>query len=206
MLLNFKGLVKKYNLKITGIIQVGASTGQEVEEYERLGITNLILIEPCTNAFTELYNKYGSKYILFNLALADYDGEAEMFVSEINGGQSNSLLKPALHEKYYPEIVFDQREFVSVRKLDSIYYIEDRYNMLVMDCQGAELKILQGAKKSLAHFDAIYTELNFQELYEGCGLASEIDEYLKEFGFTRVETGKVIKNSWSDGLYIKSKV
>ncbi len=50
------------------------------------------------------------------------------------------------------------------------------------------------------------SEVNLEELYEGCCLIDELDEYLKSFGFERKITklwddGAV---GWGDALYIKN--
>lgn len=200
MLLDLKQLIKTYNLKITGVIHIGANTGQEVPLYEQLGIRDIILIEPCTEAFTELYNQYSGKHIIHNVAISDFDGETEMFITDQHTGQSNSLLKPALHEQYYPEIVFDKKETVCVRKLDSIYYLEDRFNCMVIDVQGAELSVLRGAENSLKHINYLLAEVNKEELYEGCTMVADLDNHLSEF--IRVKT-KWIRKGWGEALYIR---
>jgi hypothetical protein len=44
--LDLEELVQKYQLKIKGLIHIGAHYGQEYEIYQKLGITNLIFFEP----------------------------------------------------------------------------------------------------------------------------------------------------------------
>ena len=72
-----------------------------------------------------------------------------------------------------------------------------------MDIQGAELLALKGSTKILDKIDIINTELNFDELYEGCALAHEIDKFLKFYNFHRVETDLRFHHTWGDGLYVK---
>lgn len=200
MLIKLEKLIKRHRLSIKGILHIGASTGQEIPLYERLNIKNLVLFEPCTDAFTELYNNYGGKYPLYNIALSDYEGESEMFTTQVNGGQSNSLLRPTLHEKYYPDIVFDQKETVAVRKLDSLSFDRTLYNTIVIDVQGAELPALKGGLDTLKHIDYIISEVNKESLYENCTLVEELDLFL--INFRRVET-KWTRNGWGDALYIR---
>jgi hypothetical protein len=116
-----------------------------------------------------------------------------------NLGMSNSLLKPKKHLEYYPSIAFEETEVVLVNRLDD-FKITD-CNLLVMDVQGAELLVLKGATETLKYIDYIYTEVNIQEMYEGCALMGDLDNYLKDF--TRVETKLTRKRSWGDALYIK---
>jgi hypothetical protein len=54
--------------------------------------------------------------------------------------------------------------------------------------------------------DFIVSEVNIEELYEGCCLIDDLDSYLLNFDFKRVKTilwdnGSV---GWGDALYIKN--
>ena len=64
---------------------------------------------------------------------------------------------------------------------------------------------LKGMGQLLNHFSACYLEVNKLELYKGCGLVPDIDQFLSGFGFTRVKT-KWTKNGWGEALYIKKQV
>jgi FkbM family methyltransferase len=202
MLLNLHDLIEKYNLKITGVIQAGAHEGQEVFWFKNNGITKGHFFEPC-----EIYWKLAAEvsttkdvsFHSYHVGLSDHNGYETMNVSVWNLGMSNSLLKPKKHLEYYPSIAFEETEVVLVNRLDD-FKITD-CNLLVMDVQGAELLVLKGATETLKHIDYIYTEVNIQEMYEGCALMGDLDNYLKDF--TRVETKLTRKRSWGDALYIK---
>jgi hypothetical protein len=113
---------------------------------------------------------------------------------------------PQKHLEYYPEIVVTEKIKVPTRTLDAFFDDEkislDEYNFLNMDIQGAELLTLKGSVKSLKHFDYIYTELNTDYLFEGCCLASEMDEFLDRHGFKRVAT-RMTDDNWGDALYVR---
>ena len=51
MLISFKDLVKKYDLKIRGIIHIGGHHGEELEDYIDEGIQNILLFEPLSDCF-----------------------------------------------------------------------------------------------------------------------------------------------------------
>ena len=40
--------------------------------------------------------------------------------------------------------------------------------------------------KYIQYVQFIYTEVNTEKVYKDCGLLSEIDEFLKKKGFTRI--------------------
>lgn len=203
MLLNFKEIVRKHQLQITGIIQCGAHFGEETPEYGALGIKNIVLIEPCGPAFKTLKNKFSPHHHikLYNVACGSYNGEAVMHVETANKGQSNSLLEPVNHLNHYPDIKFTSSEMVKVVTLDSLQLFF-KYNMLVMDVQGAEGHVLRGAAKTLETIDYVYTEVNKDDanLYKGATGISELDLLLKDF--SRVETSWT-GQGWGDALYIR---
>jgi len=201
MLIDFKKSARKHLLNIRGVIVIGAHTAEEHDTYLQLGIHNLIYIEPCEKAFSELHNRFwkeADRITLIKAACADYSGTATMFVESANTGMSNSLLQPKKHLDYYPNIKFTDTEEVNVIKLDDIPFDRGKYNLLVMDCQGAEGLILKGAINTLKNIDYIYTEINTAEIYEGCAQLDEIDRLLSDF--VRVET-KLTNAEWGDALY-----
>ena len=54
--------------------------------------------------------------------------------------------------------------------------------------------------------DYIYSEVNKAELYEGCAQMNELDNFLGEYGFKRVETyWPETWDNWGDAFYIKEK-
>jgi hypothetical protein len=73
-----------------------------------------------------------------------------------------------------------------------------------MDIQGAELLALQGAVETLQSIDAINTEINYEELYEGCALVHQLDDFLAHQGFTRVATVTPYHPSWGDAFYVRN--
>lgn len=197
-------LVSKYNLEIKGVIHIGAHYGQEYEEYERFGITDLLFFEPVKKNYDGLIKNLpkSNRIKTFNLALGNETGEKDMFIEQANFGQSNSLLEPKEHLKQYPSIKFTDKETVKIDKLDNIQYDRTLYNMINIDVQGFELEVFKGAKESLKHIEIIYSEINLVEMYKGCVLVHELDNFLKQFGFYRILTDTHYKN-WGDALYLK---
>ncbi len=63
---------------------------------------------------------------------------------------------------------------------------------------------LKGAIKSIQHAKALYLEVNEKELYKGCGLMPEIDEFLSQYNFKRVLT-HMTHHGWGDALYVLDK-
>jgi hypothetical protein len=76
------------------------------------------------------------------------------------------------------------------------------YNFWNLDIQGSELHVLRGSQELLINCDAIYTEVNKDNVYKECGLVTELDDLLAKYGFTRVETIWT-SSQWGDALYLK---
>lgn len=204
MLMNLHGLINKFNLTINGVIHIGAHIGSEYCIYTEAQIKNMMFFEPLLHTFEKLKNNVGKEVILYNLALGNKVGKETMYVEYDNNSQSSSILEPHLHKEQYPSIVFNDQIEVSIDKLDNIQYDKDKYNFINIDVQGYELEVFKGAIESLKPIDYIMAEVNREELYRECVLVKELDDYLLQFGFKRVET-TWDGGTWGDAFYIKSK-
>jgi len=106
--------------------------------------------------------------------------------------------------EHHPDVSFDGTEEVEVSILDD-YDLGDA-NFINMDVQGYELEVLRGGKETLNNVDYVYCEVNRGEMYENNAMIDDIDEYLGEYGFERVETyWPETWYKWGDALYIKKK-
>ena len=206
MVLDLEQLQEKYALDIRGIIHIGAHHGLEYSTYERMGITNLLFFEPIPECFEVL--KENVKGIVINKALGNYNGKATMHIAS-NDGISSSLLEPLYHSVQYPDILFDKTIEVEVARLVDVNafslnfsLFSGDFNFINIDVQGYELEVFRGAAEVLYGIDYIMTEVNRRELYKNCVQVTELDNFLGEFGFERVET-LWSGNTWGDAFYIK---
>ncbi len=191
---------------ITGIIHVGAFAGEELNEYRSLGLTNTIMFEPQPNLYALTKSKCIEQEKIHNIALGSEKSQKKMYVSWRQGGiphgagASSSLLRPKSHIQEHPEVTFPYEIEVTVDLLDDYY--ESGYNFLNIDVQGYELEVLKGSMNSLPKIDAMVLEVNRDEMYEGCPMVEDLDNFLTEFNFKRVATHWQSK-SWGDAVYIK---
>lgn len=199
MLLDFKPIVEKMGIKINGVVQIGAHRAQEYDTYKEMGIVNLVFVEPCKTAFGFLKENFSDKAILFNCALADFEGEAVMNTEHDNDGMSNSLLAPKEHLLQHPNIKFTDSELVAVKTLDQLPFQRENYNCLIIDVQGAEGLVIKGGLETIKHIDIIYTEVNYRETYEGCMLLPELTELLNDFKLVH----QVKVGCWGDAIFCR---
>ena len=64
----------------------------------------------------------------------------------------------------------------------------ENVDMLWVDVQGAEKFVFDGMGEKFKSVKIINTEVNVQKLYNGAILADELDEYMKNLGFTNLIT------------------
>jgi FkbM family methyltransferase len=203
MLLDLIKLKEKYDLKINGVLHIGAHFGQEYTTYEKLGIKNTMFFEPLPHTFEKLKSNIGDKAILVNTALGNMIGKIEMNVETANQGQSSSILEPIIHLQQYPHIKFNNKVTVDITKLDVFIEEKDKFNMINIDVQGYELEVFKGGSEFLKDIDYVMTEVNRDEVYKGCPRVEELDSYLGTYGFKRVET-TWDGGTWGDAFYIKN--
>lgn len=206
MIIEINEIIKKYNMNISGVIHIGAHYGEEIPNYVKVGIKNIILFEPLEENFKVL-KKNISPYSNLNIkkyqvALGNENTSITMNLSS-NNLESSSILKPKQHLNLYPDITFDRTEEVELQKLDD--YNCKNYNFINMDVQGYELEVLKGAKDTLNHIDYVYCEVNRDEIYEGNAYIEDIDKYLSKYNMRRVETSWWYDSDWGDALYIRNK-
>ena len=202
MLLSFKDLVKKYDMRISGIIHIGAHYGEEVQDYIDEGVQDMLLFEPLSENFSILeqnVKNLNGNIEGYQVALGSKPGKATMYISD-NDKQSSSILKPKIHLTHHPHVKFPSKEEVDVELLDD--YDSKDYNFINMDVQGYELEVLKGGTKTLEHVDYVYCEVNRDEVYENNAYVEELDEFLNGYNMQRVETsweGEI----WGDALYVR---
>lgn len=198
-------VLHRFGLPPKGAIHVGAHEGQEAEAYHRLGFADILLVEVDPDIFQRLQARHAATpgVALVNAAACERDGAVTFH--RTSSDASGSILKLGRHRDIYPEI--EQRDSLEVpaRRLDTIAAAHpcglDGFNYLCMDIQGAELLALRGAEQLLCRLGCLRLEVNWEELYEGCGLVGDIDAFLKDRGFERVQTWRV-HTTWGEAVYV----
>ncbi len=209
MLIDFPQLFARHHIKADSALHLGANTGQEAEVYSRLGIKRVIWVEALPDIHQQLCENIkrfpGQAAVL--ACIGDRDGDKVTFHRASNGSQSSSFLEFGTHAKSYPDTVFTETIEMETVRVDSLMnaWFPDHLMMgrwfLNIDLQGAELLALRGMGNLLWHIEHVYTEVNTEEVYKGCPLVGEIDDYLRAFGFHPRETKMMGNAGWGDKLY-----
>jgi len=206
-MIDFNTLWPKYGIKPNSVLHLGANEGQEAEVYHKFGVSHVVWVEAIPEVFEKLtknVEKYGHSCML--LCVGDDEGKEVVFNVSNNEAQSSSYLELGHHKIIHPTVSY-QRHFPTViRRIDSVFHPDSFKEgdwFLNADLQGAELQAFKGMGDMIKDFKWIYTEVNKKETYEGCAMIEEVDEYLAQFGFVRIETGPWVADTWTDALYVK---
>ena len=144
-----------------------------------------ITIFECSKRYAEALTKKFLKELrvtIIEKAVSDKSGSVDFFETNLPG--SGSVLNVGeLAEKIYG---MKQAEKFSVEAITLDEALKDiDIDILQIDVQGAELKVLEGASGALTRTKAIFTEISvLSDLYDGGVVFSELDDKLKNNGFT----------------------
>lgn len=203
MLIDLDYLVSKYNINITGVLHIGAHMCEEMDKYIQYVTKDKVLWVEGNPSLVHLMKEKDPDLVIYHAIISDKVEDVTMYIT--NNGQSSSILELEQHKIDYPHIVVVDEihsKSTTIEKLYNDYDIpHDFANFLNMDIQGAELLALVGMGDILHNFKYLYLEINMAEMYKNCALVTQIDDYLKPLGFTRVETSSV--GNWGDAFYIR---
>lgn len=203
MLIPFSKLVRDYKLNVRGILHVGAHLCEEEGAYAAEGVKDVIWLDANETLVTR--QRQQGKNIHHILA-ADKDG-VEVDFHLANNGQSSSMLELGVHKTYHPQVVYTSSVKMKTKRIDTLAkenkWTMQKYNFVNLDVQGADLLALKGMDSLLHGFDAVYVEVNTDQVYIGCAQLPEMDAFLAQHGFTRKET-MMTDNKWGDAFYLRT--
>jgi FkbM family methyltransferase len=206
MLIPYHTLIKLFNIKVSGILHVGAHKCEELKDYLNSGVQsdNIYWVEGQESLVNNMKNK-GIKNIYH--ALVDNEDDKEVVFNISNNGQSSSILEFGSHSIHHPQVHYISSHKQKTIRLDTLIEKNNipinTLNFLNLDIQGVELRALKSMEKYLEYVNYIYTEVNTEEVYKECATISDIDSYLKTFGFERCNAKIHKQFGWGDAFYIK---
>ena len=192
------------NIHITGVFHIGAHECEELDYYTQIGLTpkDILWIDAIPSKIIKATNRgIPNVYIA---VITDKDDEEVLF-NISNNVQSSSIFDFGTHSQEHPEVRYISKIKQTSTTIDTFFERNNidasKYNFWNFDIQGAEFIALKGAIQCIKYAKAIYLEVNEKELYSGCGLISEIDDFLSQYKFKRVLTEMTV-HGWGDALYI----
>ncbi len=197
---------KKYALKVTGTIHVGAHLVQERFFYQKNNFEPVLWVEamPEIAKSSEAILSQFDKQKILNAVLWSANNVELTFHHTSGEGASSSAFDLFIHKAVHPNVEVVDIFKVTTTTLDSIVPEDFPANLLIMDTQGSELEILKGGKNSLNKIDYIVSELSIKQLYKNAPKLDQIQNFLQQHGFTLVAAEINRTVGWGDGLFIRT--
>jgi FkbM family methyltransferase len=180
--------VDSFLKEVCGVIHVGASIGQEREQYASLGL-NVVWVEPIPAVFEVLRSNISGfpNQIAYCRLLAAEHGTEYTFHIASNGGKSSSIFDLGECKKIWSYVHYTDDVTMTATTLTQMIENEQidvsKYEALVLDTQGSELLVLQGAIPVLERLRYVKAEVaNFEAYAGGCQLA-ELTDFMRQHGF-----------------------
>jgi FkbM family methyltransferase len=182
-----KSKIRPYLPNNPVIIDCGAHDGTDSILLSKVLQGTVHAFEPVPSIFTRLVQNT-SRYQIqcYQTALSATNGTATFFLSSGTSDASSSLLKPKEHLIDHPTVTFEDHLTVQTSTLDhwAAQYGIASVDLLWLDMQGAELKMLAASKTILPTVKVIHSEVSTKETYEGTCTYNQLADFLKSHGFT----------------------
>ena len=202
------------DITFSGVIHVGACRAEELKDHVEFGAKKIIWIEANPDVYGEMQiNLIGSDVENYTFCVACTDSDdKEIQFNLIYGPDANFMVgnkgcSSALEPVGRFESWFKEKIIVNTITLDTLirrnkFNFED-FELLEMDVQGGELKVLMGAKEVLKNIKYIYSEVTFFDPdYKDSPLFDDINNFLENNGFEHLKTIMQAPN-WGDALFVR---
>jgi FkbM family methyltransferase len=197
-----KAVLKKYLPHNPVIIDCGSHDGSDSIELAKLFTgASIHSFEPVNELYNRLVKNTNTyeNITCYSIALADKNGSMNFYISEGGSDASSSLLEPKEHLNDHPDTYFSKKVDVVTKTLDT-WAIENAIegiDMLWLDMQGYELKMLKASEFILNTVSVIHTEVSTRETYKEVAQYNELKSFLEAKGFSaKVEA---IPKGWDMG-------
>jgi FkbM family methyltransferase len=188
------------------LLHIGANNGGEAGYYAQNGI-EAWHVEAIPDVYQRLVENCSSKKSQHPIlaCLSRVEGEQVNFNISSNSGLSSSLLELGRHGTAYPSIYYEQKISLTTTTVDHLIaegHIPPDIDFLVIDAQGAELLVLQGAQTLLSSgsLKGAMIETAVEPLYDGGATYIDISAELKSHGLYLCEAAFNL-DGWCDAIY-----
>lgn len=174
--------------KATGVVHVGGHLAQERITYYVRGLPVLWFEADPGKAETirDTLKTFAKQHVIQAL-LSDTDSVSVPFHISSNDGASSSMFELADHKKIWPTVDMVGAIALKSHRFDTLARDQkidlSHYDTLVMDVQGAELKVLKGFGDALRPFKRLQLEAADFNAYEGGTTVDELIGFCRAAGF-----------------------
>lgn len=168
-----------------GILHIGAHKGVEAALHNQLGLP-VLWIEANPNLMKDLsvnISRFKEQQAICAL-LGDEDRSDVPFHIANNDGMSSSIFRFG-KDMNHVNLAMNEEVLLNMKRLDSLFQADDLsiYGHWIIDVQGAELSVLQGAGALLDVAKSIEIEVSTKEEYLGGATWTQVSSFLKKLNF-----------------------
>jgi FkbM family methyltransferase len=184
----FRNLRHLPPLRYRSVIDGGANVGSFTDAFLLLHRPErLVLVEAIPELAEGLRARYAGKpgISVVPAALSDKNGEATFEINRSAASSSLLSIDPRNTEWFGRDLRVARTLRVPTVTLPTLMESEGlrAVDLLKLDLQGAERLVIAGGETVLDRVRVIYTEVFFEQLYEGAWLFRELDDFLRSRGF-----------------------
>jgi FkbM family methyltransferase len=204
----------RHGIDCSGVVQIGANSGQETSIFKANGMKWAVLVEPLEEQFEQLREGLAGDetYIPVKALCASLEGQEHIFHLASNSGQSSSFKTPRRILTDYPKVRFKRDVTLVSTTVDAIVdsvarehpaLPVDDLDLLFMDVQGAELEVLKGATRLLRQVKCVWTEVSYDQYEDGASL-EDVQDLLGTFGL-RLHDLRLGALGWGNALFLRRR-
>ena len=202
---------------IQNVVHIGADRGGELPQYRNLGAKKVVWVEANPDVYGELLenlkimNISEVQSIPFNQLISDTDDASTEFniyyVPDAGHLIGNKGMSSMLKAEYPVSECYKGTLELNALTLDTFLErneLGSDFDMVNIDTQGAEFKVLKGASNLLEKVKYINCEVTFHSpLYQNNSTFGEVNCLLESYGFKRIHVDYCTEGNWGDALYTK---
>ena len=209
---NFDEIIKRFVSSNPVIFDVGANKGQSIDRFKnRFENATIHSFEPIESEFQIIKKKFFGKenIILNNIALGEKQETKKLNVTAGTGNSSFNKINPETKWLQTRSKQFNTSESEYVTRIENVKIetLDDyckknnieKIDLLKIDTQGYEDKVLQGSLESLKNnkIGIIITEIMFDDVYDKSFCFSDLEKYLIPNNFRMVGVDMANNNIFS---------
>lgn len=205
---SLKHLINKENAII---FDIGANKGQSIKRFKKIFINpSIYSFEPIKECFDELILNFGNDVKIFNLALGENNETKTLRINQDSGTSSFYKINQGYNNLHGNKEIRKQQVKVDTLdrfvKKNNIQFID----LIKIDVQGFEEKILLGAKNILHNVKCIEVEIILTNYYNNISSFNTIESILKKYDFILYNISSPVYDNnkniqWLNAIYYKSK-
>jgi FkbM family methyltransferase len=209
ILMTIADYLRKHEVPCLGMLHIGAGNLEEAALYDDLGFKQVIWIEASpenADQRKQIADQHGHQLIKVGMDAA-YSEAAQFKI--VSCASCSSFLPLGTHSVYYPNFREERVIYIEAITGEILLRIHPECkscNVLSVDVQGLEFRVLQGFAKSLEQFDAIFSEIFLEDLYIGCGKLNDVESLLWDAGFVHMDTWIRKGEGWGEGFWINRRL